>query len=96
MPRFFVAAFDPHDNTHFHYITRIDNPSDAICNHPWITEIYKNTWVAKAIWNDDVEVTIANCHTQMGWSILCVNLDEEIMKDLNGGGSSVSLATQQS
>lgn len=88
MPRFFVAFFDPSDNTHNHYITRIDSASDAICNHPWITEIYKNTWVAENIWSPNEDNTRHNLATQLGWIALCVNLDEEIMRDLNSSEES--------
>jgi plasmid rolling circle replication initiator protein Rep len=96
MPRFHVIMVDTVSNEICGYITRIESAVDAICNHPWFTEIYRSEWVAKHIDADTMEETIANTWKLLAWSCLCVNLDEEIMKDLNGGGSSVSLATQQS
>lgn len=95
MPRFHVVMFDPADNTAHGHITRIDNASEAVCNHPWITEIYKNTWIAKNVYADDLENCINNVLQMLGWVALCVNLDDAIMNALNAGDSSVSLETQQ-
>jgi hypothetical protein len=96
MPRFHVVFADPTDNSVCGYIARIDNPSDAICNHPWIREIYNNQWVAKFVHDEDSGVCIDNILNVLGWLALCVNLDEEIMNALNAGDSSASLATPQS
>jgi hypothetical protein len=87
--------FDPADNTTHHYLARIDSASDAVCNHPWITEIYKNTWIARNVWALDIDNTINNVLQFLGWVASCVNLDEEIMKELNGGDSSASSKTPQ-
>jgi hypothetical protein len=95
MPRFHVVMFDPADNTTHGHIMRIDHPADAICNHPWITEIYKNTWIAKHVWADDVASCISNVMNILGWATLCVNLDEAIMSALNAGDSSACSQTQQ-
>lgn len=95
MPRFHVVMADTATNEIGGYIARIDNAVDAICNHPWVSEIYKNTWIAKHVHSPDLDECVQNFLEKLGWMVLCVNLDEEIMNALNAGDSSVSLPTQQ-
>ncbi len=90
MPRFIVTICDPTTREIASHIQRIDNPVDAICNHPWITYMYKNTWVASHIFALTQELCIANIMEQLGWVVLCENLDDKIMNVLNGGDSSAS------
>lgn len=95
MPRFHVVAFDPNDNTTCQYISKQHSASEAVCNMPWLREIYNSRWVLKNIYAPDVETCISNCFQRMSWVVICVNLDEEIMKDLNGGDSSACSSTLQ-
>lgn len=83
MPRFHVIAVDLATEEIKGYIARIDNPVDAVCNHPWFATIYRSEWVAANIWNEDLDNTISNIKQAMNWLILCVNLDDEIMNALN-------------
>jgi hypothetical protein len=95
VPRFHVIAFDPQDNQTCSRIGRYANGPDAILNLPWIDEIYRTKWVIDNLYAPDMESVISNIYQRLGWVVLCVNLDDEIMKDLNDGGSSVSCPTQQ-
>jgi hypothetical protein len=69
--------------------------ANVICSHPWIRDIYKDTWIEKNLWAEDVDNCINNIHQNLNWSVLCVNLDDAIMNDLNGGDSSVYSSPQQ-
>ena len=105
MPRFHVIFTDIATKEIRGHIVRTANASDAICSHPWLTDIYKNTWVAANIYETDEEGVCGNLHNVLGWVALCVNLDEAIMQDLNSppettkgwsaGDSNVSSPTQQ-
>lgn len=97
MARFHVVMVDPADGEIVGHIVRAANASDAICNHPWLQTIYKDTWIDNTIWDEDVDACIKNIHLQLGWTTLCVNLDEAIMNELNGGdGNVLSAQTAQS
>lgn len=95
MARFHVVAFDPNDNTTCSYIGRHISATEAVLRLPWFEQIYKDTWVMDHIFAQDIETVISNCWQRMSWVVVCVNLDEEILRDLNGGASSVSSQMQQ-
>ena len=95
MPRYLVALCDTQTGEISHYITRIESPVEAICNHPWFTAIYRSEWVAANIFADEEETCASNIKDCLNWSVACVNLDEEIMNALNAGDSNVSSVETQ-
>ena len=90
MTRYCVVFSDITDREISEHIVRAKTPVDAICNHPWIREIYRDRWILDNLWAPDESMCIRNVNEQLGWMVLCVNLDEAIMKDLNDGAGNVS------
>ncbi len=90
MPRFHVIFFDSTNHEIDAAIVQARHPVHALLQHPWIVEIYKESWIQKNLAAEDEDSCKQNIFKMIGWSTLCVNLDEEIMKDLNGGDLSVS------
>lgn len=90
MPRFIVSVCDLSDGEHsVEIITAVDKPSAAIL-HSWIPYIYKDSWVAKHLAGPTIEDVTTNFSEQLGWSLVCRNLDSALMNVLNDGDSSVS------
>jgi uncharacterized protein YegJ (DUF2314 family) len=91
MTRFLITIVDPEDNTTHSHGVRAAHAAEAIIKHKWITDIYKDEWVRNNILAvNHEEATISNVFRKLGWVVICNNLDEVIMKDLNGGDSSYS------
>jgi hypothetical protein len=95
MARYHVVFADPNTHEISGVLLRARHPVHAILQHPWISEIYAEKYIQKNFAAEDEDNCKTNIHSFTSWSILCVNLDEEIMKGLNGGDSSVSSLTQQ-
>jgi hypothetical protein len=94
MARYHVVFCDPNTEEIVGAVIRARHPVHAILQHPWICNIYKDEYVKENFAAEDEDNCRQNIYTFTSWRILCVNLDEEIMRDLNGGDSSASLATQ--
>lgn len=94
MPRFHVVMIDPNSREICGCIVKARHPVHAILQHKWIADIYKETYIQENFAAEDEDNCKTNIHAMTSWDILCVNLDEEIMKDLNGGDSSACLQTQ--
>lgn len=90
MPRFHVVLFDPATKEKQGCIVSCISASEAICFHPWLTSVYLPSYIAANIYDGDVEVVAENLYEELGWVVLCVDLDEAIMNALNAGGLSVS------
>lgn len=90
MPRFIVAMCDKNTGEIQQDISKVHEPEYAILQHPWLTDIYTDKWIKANISESTADLIISNLHNVLNWSCSCVNLDEEILKDLNGGDSSVS------
>lgn len=84
MPRFMVILFDPVTAEVQHSIRRTDDPVTAICSHVWLTTIYQPQWVVNNIQAEDVADTLFNLKEAVGWLGSCLNLDDELMRELNG------------
>ncbi len=90
MPRFIVTLCDlTTTEISSELIRAVDKPA-AVIQHTWFTNIYKDEWVAKVILAPQIEEVQENCKEVMNWSMVCRNLDNLLLQDLNGGDSSVS------
>lgn len=92
MPRFIVSMCDKSDGQILTKIVKATSKEEAILEFPWLVEIYTEKWIINNICENTEESIISNLHNVLNWSCSCVNLDEEILKDLNGGDSSASLS----
>lgn len=91
MPRFIVTFFDPADSTVHQCTVRSDTADLALIEHPWIKEVYLPKWILANLVYTSPEKPIAEAiHEMLGYITCVANLDEEIMKDLNGSDSSAS------
>lgn len=91
MARFLVVMADPEEVQTSYIVIHAEDTSAAIIKHAWIEQVYKFEWVFDNIYVKNHEaMTINNVYSKLGWICTCVNLDELIMKDLNGGDSNSS------
>lgn len=84
MPRFIVVFCDKTDGQILAKIKTAKTAEEAFMEHPWLTEIYTAKWLAINIEEDTLEAMQNNIHNILNWSGVCMNLDDEILKDLNG------------
>lgn len=96
MPRFLITICDTATGEIANHISAsFVHPSTAIIRHPWLEQTYKDAYVMEMFWAEDEDECKNNIYSKLGWAVSCVNLDELIMKELNGGDSSVSSQTQE-
>ncbi len=95
MPRFIVSLCDVNDHEHSVEIITAPDKCRAAVQHSWLQEIYKESWIEKKLFDDQIEVVQFNFMEQLGWSLVCRNLDSALMNALNDGDSNVSSSTQQ-
>lgn len=84
MPRFIVVFCDKNDGQILAKIKTAATAEAAFMRHPWLTEIYTAKWLKENIQEEGLEDMQNNIHHILNWSGVCVNLDDEIMKELNG------------
>lgn len=95
MPRFLVAICDTTDGEMQYHTVRALSEVEATLSHPWISNMYKDSWVSENFWSESFDNCRQNIWSLTSWSVMCVNLDQEIMNDLNAGDSSASSTTTQ-
>lgn len=96
MARFLVVMTDAEEVQTAHCVVQTTGGANAITFHPWILQVYKDEWVLENIFvAGHTTATINNVFNKLGWMCVCVNLDELIMNDLNGGDSNSSNSRQE-
>lgn len=90
MPRYIVTICDTDTGEISHQVGKYNNEIAAICDHYWLTEIYRQQYITKMFWKPTEEECRQALCDLLSWSVSCVNLDTEIMNDLNGGDLSAS------
>lgn len=84
MPRFHVVLCDLQTGEICGEINKFQNECQAVCSHSWISDVYREQWIRDNIMAETVEVMAENLKNLFNYALLCVNLDNEIMRDLNG------------
>lgn len=95
MARFIITMCDTNSGEIRSFFFRHQDANYAILQHPWILDTYKESYIDEMFYHEDAQQVIQNIWSQLSWAVAVVNLDEETMKDLNGGDSSVSSSQQQ-
>jgi hypothetical protein len=95
MPRFLTTICDTETGEIHSCMGQFTCEAEAILAHCYINDIYSQKYILKNLFHEDGKQVIQNVWSLLSWAVNCVNLDQEIMNELNGGDSNASSLTPQ-